>query len=396
MIKTAFTLLPMFVSLFWLIMFLIDLRRTMSIRITLVVFFSTTFLLYFAHALFFNFEYQLYLYFDSVYKLTHLAVYPLYFMYVIFLTRETTFRPAYFLLLLPAFILSGTTAFLYFMMGNEESLLFVRQIIYGEGTVQLLSGYGEAQLFVHRLVPVVFTVQLLILTLIGSRMIVQFDEKVRNYYADTEGKNLLWTRRLFLAFAFISLFSIVVNVLGRTFFLPYESIIAPAFIFSALLFAVGHIGYYQRFTAVDLQYEKNAPSYEEELFEENDVEYVYTSTQSAELKNKLQALLTEEKIYIRKDLRVVDLSRSLNTNRTYISRMINQEYGKSFSELINNLRFEEAKRMLLLSEFSLLSISEIAQRAGFPSESSFYRIFKKETGLAPGDWRKVNSRPVTK
>jgi len=198
----------------------------------------------------------------------------------------------------------------------------------------------------------------------------------------------LWTKRMFLAFAVFSFLSIIATFLGRTFFLPVDSIKLPALLFSGLLFAVGHIAYYQRFSAADLKQDNNAPSYEEELFEANDSEFVYTSLQTAELSKKLQSLLEDEKVYTRKDLRIIDLSKSLNTNRTYVSRLINQYYGKNFSELINHFRFEEAKRMLLMSEYSFLGIAEIASRAGFPSESSFYRVFKKETGMAPGDWRK--------
>lgn len=391
MIKTAFTLLPMFVSLFWLIMFLVDSQRTKSIRLILSVFFSVTFLLYLSHALYFNYEYHNYLFFDAIYKFANIAVYPLYFLYIVYLTREVKLRPVYLLLLIPAFLVGTVTQILYLLMGSEEALSFIRHVVYRQGPGIQLSNYGAIQLFIHRLVPVVFTLQLVLVTIAGSRLLVQFDDKVRNYYADTEGRDLMWTRRLFLIFAVLSVFSIIANVLGRTFFLPFDMMVVPSVIFSILLFAVGYISYDQRFTVQNMHSDSNAPTFEDDLFEENDVEFVYTTFQTTELKKKLQLLLEEDKIYTRKDLRIVDLSKTLNTNRTYISRLINQEYGKSFSELINNFRFEEAKRMLLLSEYSFLSISEIAFRSGFPSESSFYRIFKNETGMAPGDWRKVNS-----
>ncbi|MDX9749093.1 MAG: helix-turn-helix domain-containing protein [Paludibacter sp.] len=328
--------------------------------------------------------------FDAVYKFANIAVYPLYFLYIVYLTREVNFRPAYLLVLLPAFLVSSTTQVVYMLMGNEEALNFVHQVVYREESAIQLSNYGRVQLLVHRLTSVIFTVQLVLVSIVGSRLLVQFDEKVRNYYADTEGRNLLWTRRLFLTFAVISVFSIIANVLGRAFFLPFDMIMVPSAVFSVLVFAIGYISYDQRFTVQNLHNDSNAPTFEEELFDENEVEFVYTNSQSAELKNKLQSLVEDEKIYTRKDLRIVDLSKIMNTNRTYVSRLINQEYGKSFSELINHFRFEEAKRMLLRNEYSFLSISEIANRAGFPSESSFYRVFKKETGMAPGDWRKLN------
>ena len=104
MIKTAFTLLPMFVSLFWLMMFLSEPGRNKFVRSVLMAFFSVTFLLYLAHAFYFNFEYKFYLYLDPVYSFATVAVYPLYYLYIIYLTREVHFRPMYFLLLTPALL----------------------------------------------------------------------------------------------------------------------------------------------------------------------------------------------------------------------------------------------------------------------------------------------------
>lgn len=388
MIKTAFTLLPMFVSLFWLVMVLIDTQRAKPIRLILSVFFSITFLLYLSHAFYFNFEYQNYLHFDAVYKFANIAVFPLYLLYIVYLTREVNFRPVYLLLFVPAFLVSSTTQILYLFMGDEEALSFIRQVVYREGPVIQLSPYGSIQLFVHRIIPIVFTLQLVGVSVVGSRLLVQFDEKVRNYYADTEGRDMMWTRRLFLTFVVVAVFSIIANGLGRTFFLPFDMIVVPSVVFSVLLFAVGYSSYDQRFTVHNLHSDSNAPTFEEDLFDENDVEFVYTTPQLIELKRKFQSLLEDEKIFTRKDLRAVDVSKLLNTNRTYVSRLINQEYGKTFSELINHFRFEEAKRILLLSENSFPGMAEIANRAGFPSESSFYRVFKKETGMSPGDWRK--------
>ncbi|ODT56885.1 MAG: hypothetical protein BGP01_12195 [Paludibacter sp. 47-17] len=392
MLKTAFSLLPMFVALFWMVMLLTDVNRNKFIRYILATFFGVAFLLYLSHALYFNYEYDLYLYFDSLYSFATLAVYPLYFLYILYLTREVSFRPVYFLFLLPAFLTGAASAVLYLLMGPAESGSFIRQVLYEESPGVQLSMLGNLQLLRYRLIPVIFTLQLVLILTIGSRLIIQFDEKVKNYNADTEGKELRLIKMLLCSFAFFSVFSILANVLGRTFFLSDELLVIPSAVFSVLLFLVGYVSYNQRFTASDLRTDENAPSYEEELYAENEPDFVFSKAQQLDLQRKLQFLLDDEKMYTKKDLRVVDVSVKLHTNRTYVSRLINQVYGKSFSDLINQYRFQEAKMMLMAPEYSLLSIAEIANRAGFPSESSFYRVFKKETGMAPGDWRKLNGR----
>ncbi len=390
MIKTAFTLFPMFVSLFWMLMFLVDSGRNKFVRFIMVAFFGVTFLLYFSHALYFNYEYSLYLYFDVVYNFATIAVYPLYFVYIVYLTREVQFKSRYFLLLIPAVLMAVTTAVLYLIMGEQESDYFVRSVLYFEETNVQLSYVGTLQLFRYKLLPVVFSVQLLLVLLLGSRDIIKFDEKIKESYADTEGKNFTWIRRWFVVFALLSIISMVANVLGRTFFLTEILLFATSFVFSALLFTIGYVSYRQRFTAMDFHYDQNEDSVDDELYQEHEPAFIMTDVQQQLLKNRLQQLLEEERIYTQKDLRVIDVSARLNTNRTYISRVINQEFGKSFSELISYYRFKEARDMLIAKEYALLSVSEIAQRAGFPSESSFYRIFKKETGMSPSDWRKVN------
>ena len=392
MLKTAFTMLPMFISLFWLLMFVMDKDRNKFIRFILVVFFGVAFLLYASHALYFNYELTNYLFFDPVYNFATIAVYPLYFLYVVYLTHETSLCYKYFFWLLPAFFMGLATAVLYGIMGLEESNYFVRQVLYHEGIPENLSTAAKFQLFRYRIVPVVFTAQLVIIILAGSQHILNFDERVKNFYSNTEGKELRWTRKLFIIFAIFSVFSMIANVLGRTYFLSDEWLMVPSFIFSFLLFSVGYVSYNQRFTAMDIQVDEATDRAGEDYSEDDEPDYLLSLSQNSELKRRLRVLLEEEKVYTQKDLRMVDLSGRLHTNRTYISRLLNQEYGKTFSDLINSYRFEEAKQMLIDPGYSLLSINEIANKAGFPSESSFYRIFKKETGMAPGDWRKLNGR----
>ncbi|WP_282135041.1 helix-turn-helix domain-containing protein [Seonamhaeicola maritimus] len=59
----------------------------------------------------------------------------------------------------------------------------------------------------------------------------------------------------------------------------------------------------------------------------------------------------------------------------------------TFYDLINSLRVEEAKTKLKSAAFDKYSITGIAELCGFNSKSSFYRIFKKETGLTPTQFK---------
>lgn len=69
-----------------------------------------------------------------------------------------------------------------------------------------------------------------------------------------------------------------------------------------------------------------------------------------------------------------------------VSFILNAHYKKTFYELINELRVEEAKRLLI--EKKNKNILDIALESGFNSHSAFQRFFKRFVGLSPRDYRK--------
>ncbi|MCK5170168.1 MAG: tetratricopeptide repeat protein, partial [Bacteroidales bacterium] len=99
---------------------------------------------------------------------------------------------------------------------------------------------------------------------------------------------------------------------------------------------------------------------------------------------KLEKLFDDEKIYIKPDLTLNKLAKCLSTNRVYLSQIINKEFGKNYSDLINEYRVNEA--ILMLSDPQKIikfSIKTIAKEAGFKSVSRFNPAFKKLTGITP-------------
>ncbi len=113
-----------------------------------------------------------------------------------------------------------------------------------------------------------------------------------------------------------------------------------------------------------------------------------TTHQYKDLVANLNQLLADEKIIHDSKLSIELLSKKLQTNRTYLSEAINSHYNVSFSKLINELRIESAKEMLIDPTFDHLSIEGIANTVGFASISSFNGNFKKSTGITPSYLRK--------
>lgn len=100
----------------------------------------------------------------------------------------------------------------------------------------------------------------------------------------------------------------------------------------------------------------------------------------------LEQWMETEKPYVNPEFQLMDLRAVLPMNRTYLSKLINTTYGCSFFEYVNHYRVEEAKR--LMEQNPDMRVSEIATHSGFSSPTVFSRVFTRETGVLPSEWRK--------
>lgn len=101
-------------------------------------------------------------------------------------------------------------------------------------------------------------------------------------------------------------------------------------------------------------------------------------------RNILEEWMNTEKPYLNPEFRLLDLRQVLPLNRTYLSQLINAEYGCNFYQYVTRYRIEEAKR--LMRENPNMRLQDIAEQSGFSSPAVFSRIFSRETGLTPSDW----------
>jgi len=104
---------------------------------------------------------------------------------------------------------------------------------------------------------------------------------------------------------------------------------------------------------------------------------------------KLSDLLEEDKIFRQQDLSETKLAELLETNNTYLSSIINKRFGVPFKTLLNKLRIDEARRLLVSNEYSNYSIEGIANEVGYHSRSAFYKVFKQNTGMTPLAYVKI-------
>jgi AraC-like DNA-binding protein len=110
------------------------------------------------------------------------------------------------------------------------------------------------------------------------------------------------------------------------------------------------------------------------------------------LTQELIRMMEKEKAYCNPELSLNLLAEKINTNREYLSQVINNVIGKNFIDYINEYRIEDAKLILaeqITQKTRILNIAAIANSVGFKNTSTFNPVFKKATGYTPSDYKKA-------
>ena len=388
-----FTQLPLFVVLFWLILFLLDGQKESAKRF-LTLFLCVVLVNYITHWFYFNHNYGVYRVLDSLWVFTSLSVYPLYYYYLRLLTTDTRINKRWVWILFPAILLSLFSAVLYQIMSPEESDLFIQEILYHNR--EMHSTYPlpvKLQIVRMHLFRYIFVVQVVVVVFYGIRMINRFNDKVRTYYSNVQNKELRNLRLLLLFLVFTSVVSLISNLIGKDFFTVHPYLLAvPSITHSLALFGISYAGYHQLFSIRELTREVNEGC-ESGIKKEDELGNGSKGLNGREydqLYSSLELLMQQEKIYLNPELRLNELASMLGTNRSYVSRLIHNRRNLNFCDYVNDYRIEHAKKMLTLSDGDMLPIEEVALKSGFTSNSTFYRVFSFKEGISPSRYRKLH------
>ncbi len=113
------------------------------------------------------------------------------------------------------------------------------------------------------------------------------------------------------------------------------------------------------------------------------------NTTTSKVITQLYKLMEEEELYKNPLLSRLDLANRLDTSKSYLSQIINQEVNKTIVQFVNEYRVEAAKNLLKDPIFNKYSVEVIGMEAGFKSKSAFYNAFKKSFKMSPGAFRKL-------
>ncbi|MCR5418562.1 MAG: response regulator [Lachnospiraceae bacterium] len=86
------------------------------------------------------------------------------------------------------------------------------------------------------------------------------------------------------------------------------------------------------------------------------------------------------------DISLDEVSRIVDISPYYFSKLFKDATGETFIEYLAHLRIEKAKELFQASE---LTIKEICQPVGYADPNYFSRIFKKNVGVSPTDYKEM-------
>jgi AraC-like DNA-binding protein len=284
-------------------------------------------------------------------------------------------------MLFPGLFFAFTTWLLYLFMSEAEQLSYVRGFLLERNSITPETPLIKIQKLVFYAARLVFAIQVVFFLIYGRKLVLQYNERIANFYSNLENKTIVWVKFLLYSFVATSTMSIAFNLIGREIFLHSTVLLAiPSSIFSILLFFIGLLGYMQNHTVVDLKKDDvSHPAFDQKKLH------------TGQMKLKLIELFENEKVYYKPELKITDISQMLGTNRSYVSALINKEINCSFNEFVNKYRITEAKRIMEKDSTGNYSLNYLTESAGFGSVGTFIRVFKEMEGVTPGKYRESNN-----
>ncbi|MBR6116966.1 MAG: helix-turn-helix transcriptional regulator [Paludibacteraceae bacterium] len=349
--------LPMMVCLYWCIYFMVRMMRPdEERRVTgsILAFYVASTVLYTNH----------WLYFSGctsflgwwTYTLANLSVYPLYYAYLLALTR-THSRTELLCLFIPTVIVA------LFSPLNHAMDWFSRDTIW-------------------MAVRVCFALLVIWVWVRGFHLLRRTTHRLDDTYTDDRSYALQPTRILLILIGITAAVSTLLNILGSRYFLGNQIIVLPALIMSALLYGLGYVAAH---TVLPIETvvpeEEPAETAQDTTTEETDAMML-----------RIAGALREQQLFADPHLTIQDMANAIGSNRTYVSRCINRRTGLSFSQYVARYRVEHAQQILRDPQYRTdhEAITEAASLSGFSSDQTFYRVFKEQTDLTPLQYRQQN------
>jgi AraC-like DNA-binding protein len=217
----------------------------------------------------------------------------------------------------------------------------------------------------------------------GLWLLKRYKRKILNYFSELSLLDLSWLRIIIISSIFFYAGTSMLYILDYIFSLfSYHMLQSIGYSYVSLfILVIGYKGYrhgnvfsshpYQIDLDEDLPLQKAG-----EPLDDKDSVFV----------GRLLSVMEQEKPYLNPELTLSSLANMLKSSPDYLSSILNGNLNKNFFDFVNYYRVEEFKRICRLQQNENLTIMGMAWDAGFNSKATFNRVFKKTTGITPGEF----------
>lgn len=397
MIEVFIVQLPFSVCLVWLVIAFIKRHKSYSHRLlTVFLLFSAIYFYCEAVHLAPMANYRRLVFIDLLAQFSGLSVFPIVCVYVKSLSDDTPARPGIYLVMIPALLLTTASALVTGMLGVDQTAMLIKSLDY-RGVYYVAT--NDLQRVYQVLAYKSYVLGLLLLGFLSLIYIVYqvLLNKFKFYHilAFLRGRKPSLLCNVVCLF-FIILFIVVGTELmvGRLFLIEHKFFTSIVFLVKAIcLFMLGYVSVIPALPGGYMDVDRMMHPFDTKSGTRKEYLESIDSGPIADRNllgyNKLaddfsEFIITKQN-FLNPTITIDEVASELSTNRTYVSKLVNIEYGMPFRDYINSLRLDYAKK--LITDEPDASMDYYAAKSGFQSATQFIRKFKDLEHVTPAVWR---------
>lgn len=229
--------------------------------------------------------------------------------------------------------------------------------------------------WVYQIMLGYFVVYGLVITVSILYYIPKYNRFLREHYSYDENVNLSWLYYMLITFFVL----MIIYAVSAT----YDTVVGDSLYIWGSVVGWGMVCYFiSRQESVLYELKSSEREAHEILAAATEIG---TVPSSIDLEDKIMTRFIKPQIYLRPQLKLGDMAEILGTNRTYLSRYLNEQLHTTFYDYVNALRLEHAVNMIMQTDYSIQAIASIA---GFNSYSTFRRTFIAKYGKSPQEYKR--------
>lgn len=334
--------------------------------------------------------------YDIIMQLTSISVFPMICIYIRSLYEESKERSLTYFLFLPAILQATSSAVICSLLGISRSAQLLSLYLNGVLDLNMIDAFDRSYILISFNVYYgVFLASLsLSLVYVFSRL---FTGKFKfiHIISFLRGQKSSFVANILCLFFVIYFILWGICLIFQNIFMARASLLSSSWsiIAAIVLFLIGYVsaipslpGGYLNLERMRHPFSAMRQSRQEFLqgIDSGPIASVPAKGYDKIMDSFNKYMITEQG-FLNPDMTIDMISHQLETNRTYVSKLVNIYYGMPFRDYLNKLRLDHAKT--LMKDEPDAVIDYIALKSGFQSSTQFIRKFKDSEGVTPAVWR---------